>query len=281
MSPRPPVVLTIAGSDPSGGAGIQGDLKTFSALGAYGTAVLTSLTAQSTQGVTDAHVVPADFVRAQLDTLLDDVAVDAAKIGMLASAATTDAVLDFLDERAEAVPVVVLDPVMVSTAGSRLLAQDAVGPMRQLLAHVSLITPNLPEAAVLLDTDPAEDLDTMRAQAAALREMGAARVLVKGGHLGGDAHATDLWLDDAGEQLLTAPRVPTVNSHGTGCALSAAIAALAPRTGSVLEATRQAKTWLTGTLRAADALHIGHGPGPVHHCHGIWEDPHDWKDSDR
>ena len=154
MSPHPPVALTIAGSDPSGGAGIQGDLKTFSALGAYGTAVLTSLTAQSTQGVTGVHVLPA-----------------------------------FLDERPDAVPVVVLDPVMVSTAGSRLLAEDAVEPMRQLLPHVSLITPNLPEAAVLLDTDPAENLDTIRAQAAALREMGAARVLVKGGHLGGDAHA--------------------------------------------------------------------------------------------
>ena len=121
----------------------------------------------------------------------------------------------------------------------------------------------------------------MRAQAIALRELGAARVLVKGGHLGGDAHATDLWLDDAGEQLLTGPRVATVNTHGTGCALSSAIAALAPRTGSLLEATRQAKTWLTGTLRAADALHIGHGPGPVHHCHDIWKDENDWKDSDR
>ncbi|MEV0869231.1 bifunctional hydroxymethylpyrimidine kinase/phosphomethylpyrimidine kinase [Brachybacterium paraconglomeratum] len=281
MNPRPPIALTIAGSDPSGGAGIQGDLKTFSALGAYGTAVLTSLTAQSTQGVTGVHVVPADFFRAQLDTLVDDVAVDAAKIGMLASAATIETVLAFLDKRSDAVPVVVLDPVMVSTAGSRLLAEDAVEPMRQLLPYVSLITPNVPEAAVLLDADPAEDLDTMRAQAIALRELGAARVLVKGGHLGGDAHATDLWLDDAGEQLLTGPRVATVNTHGTGCALSSAIAALAPRTGSLLEATRQAKTWLTGTLRAADALHIGHGPGPVHHCHDIWKDENDWKDSDR
>ncbi|WP_156253385.1 bifunctional hydroxymethylpyrimidine kinase/phosphomethylpyrimidine kinase [Pseudactinotalea terrae] len=281
MSSRPPVVLTIAGSDPSGGAGIQGDLKTFSALAAYGTAVLTSLTAQSTRGVTGVHVVPAHFVRAQLDTLVDDVAVDAAKIGMLASAATIEAVLAFLDERPDATPVVVLDPVMVSTSGSRLLAEDAVGAMRQLLPRVSLITPNIPEAAVLLDTDPADDLDTMRAQAAALREMGAARVLVKGGHLGGDALATDLWLDDAGEQLLTAPRVPTVNTHGTGCALSSAITALAPRTGSLLEATRQAKTWLTGTLRAADALHIGCGFGPVHHCHDIWKDETDGKNRDR
>lgn len=281
MSPRPPVALTIAGSDPSGGAGIQGDLKTFSALGAYGTAVLTSLTAQSTWGVTGVHVVPADFVRAQLDTLVDDVAVDAAKIGMLASTATIEAVLAFLDERPDAAPVVVLDPVMVSTAGSRLLDEDAVAPMRRLLPHVSLVTPNLPEAAVLLDTDPAEDLETMRSQAAALRRMGAPRVLVKGGHLGGDAQATDLWLDGAGEQLLTAPRVPTVNTHGTGCALSSAIAARAPRTGSLLEATRQAKTWLTGTLRAADTLHVGHGPGPVHHLHDTWQDKDDWKVDDR
>lgn len=278
MNFRPPVVLTIAGSDPSGGAGVQGDLKTFSALGAYGTAVLTSLTAQSTRGVTGVHTVPADFVRAQLDTLVDDIALDAAKIGMLASAATIRTILDFLEERADTVPVLVLDPVMVSTAGSRLLAEDAIGPMRRLIPHVSLITPNLPEAAVLLDTDPAEDLDTMRAQAATLQGMGASRVLVKGGHLGSDTHATDVWLDDEGEQLLTAPRIPTANSHGTGCALSSAIAALAPSTDSLLEATRQAKIWLTGTLQAADALRIGHGPGPVHHCHDIWRNQHHRKD---
>lgn len=270
MNPHPPVVLTIAGSDPSGGAGIQGDLKTFCALGAYGTAVLTSLTAQSTQGVSHVHVVPTDFVRAQLDTLVDDIRLDAAKIGMLASAATIEAVLTFVNDRADALPAIVLDPVMVSTAGSRLLDEDAIGPMRQLMRRVSLITPNLPEAAALLDTEPAQDLDTMRAHARALRDMGAARVLLKGGHLGSDAYATDLWLDDTGEQLLTAPRIPTVNSHGTGCALSSAIAALAPSAGSLLAASRQAKTWLTGSLRAADALRIGYGPGPVHHCHDIW-----------
>ncbi len=274
MSPHPPVALTIAGSDPSGGAGIQGDLKTFSALGAYGTAVLTSLTAQSTLGVSHVHVVPTDFVRAQLDTLVDDITLDAAKIGMLASAATIEAVLAFVHDRADAIPVIVLDPVMVSTAGSRLLDEDAIGPMRDLMRHVSLITPNLPEAAALLDTEPAHDLATMRAQASALRSMGAARVLLKGGHLGSHEQATDLWLDDQGEQLLTAPRVPTLNSHGTGCALSSAITALVPSARSLCEATRQAKAWLTGALQAADTLRIGHSAGPVHHFHDTWNSSH-------
>jgi hydroxymethylpyrimidine/phosphomethylpyrimidine kinase len=270
---RPPVALTIAGSDPSGGAGIQADLKTFSALGVYGTAVLTALTAQSTLGVTGIHTVPAQFVRDQLDTLLADVRVDAIKIGMLATAPIIEAVAAFLGERsrdgADPHPIVVLDPVMVSASGSRLLDDGAVAAMCALLPLASVITPNLPEAAALLGQDEARDVDVMRAQARALRDRGARRVLLKGGHLTG-ADATDLWLDGDGERLLHAPRVPTRNTHGTGCSLSSAIAALVPQRGSWLAAVTDAKSWLTGALAAGDCLDIGHGPGPVHHFYELW-----------
>ncbi|QTE27908.1 bifunctional hydroxymethylpyrimidine kinase/phosphomethylpyrimidine kinase [Pengzhenrongella sicca] len=292
---RPPVALTIAGSDPSGGAGIQADLKTFSALGVYGTAVLTALTAQSTRGVSGVHTVPPRFVREQLDTLLADVRLDAVKIGMLATAPIIEAVTQLLAERSpagggEPDPVVVLDPVMVATSGARLLDDDAVAAMRRLLPYASVVTPNLPESAALLDVAEAGDLDAMRAQAHALRELGARRVLLKGGHLRGP-DATDLWLDAAGERLLHAPRVPTRNTHGTGCTLSSAIAALAAHATAPLAAgvatapaapaaaarpldwpgvVDEAKRWLTGALAAADTLEIGAGPGPVHHFYEAW-----------
>ncbi|WP_427384102.1 bifunctional hydroxymethylpyrimidine kinase/phosphomethylpyrimidine kinase [Janibacter sp. G56] len=271
---RPTVTLTIAGSDPSGGAGIQADLKTFSALGTYGTAVITALTAQSTQGVTGVHTVPPSFIAEQLQTLVVDVDVDAVKIGMLASAPIVETVGVFLHQQAaiRAEQVVVLDPVMVSTSGDRLLDEDAVALMRELLPQASVITPNLPEAAMLLNQDEAGDLDTMRAQARALREeLGAARVLLKGGHLTGE-DATDLWLDQHGEQLLRQPRVPTRHTHGTGCTLSSAMAALAFRCDTWLETATEAKTWLTAALVHGEGLEIGHGPGPVHHFHQIWSD---------
>lgn len=272
---RPPVALTIAGSDPSGGAGIQGDLKTFTALGAYGTAVVTALTAQSTRGVTGIHTVPPAFVTEQLATLLADVTVDAVKVGMLASADTIAAVGAVL--RAHPDLPVVLDPVMVSTSGSQLLAEDAVEAMRDLLPAASVITPNLLEAAVLTATARAEDLDGMRDQAATLLRMGARRVLLKGGHLPG-AEAVDLWVDDDTVEFLRAARVVTRHTHGTGCALSSAIAALAPHT-PLLPAARRAKKWLTGALQAADTLDVGGGPGPPHHCHDLWTDHR--KDDDR
>ena len=265
------MALTIAGSDPSGGAGIQADLKTFSALGAYGTAVLTALTAQSTQGVSGVHTVPPEFVRAQLDTLLADVPVDAIKIGMLANAPTVRTVAGFLREWAEGQgPAVVLDPVMVATSGSRLLADDAVAAIRELLPYSSVITPNIPEAAVLLDQEEATDLDGMRTQARGLLGLGAPRVLLKGGHLTGE-DATDLWFDADGEHAFTTQRVPTVNTHGTGCSLSSALAALVPRCTSWLQTVDLAKSWLTGALRAADSLQIGRGPGPVHHFYDLWK----------
>lgn len=267
----PQVVLTIAGSDPSGGAGIQADLKTFSALGAYGTTVITALTAQNTKGVTGIHPVPPAFVREQLETLFADVSVDAIKIGMLSDAATVHTVIDFLAELAGSVPVVVLDPVMVATSGARLLDDAAVTAMRELSGYVSVITPNVPEAAALLDVPAANDLDDLRVQARALADRGSARVLVKGGHLRGEL-ATDVWVDNEGEALLQERRVSTLNTHGTGCSLSSAIAALAPRRDSWRGAVTEAKTWLTGALAAADSLDIGHGAGPVHHFYDLWRD---------
>ena len=266
---RPPVALTIAGSDPSGGAGIQADLKTFSALGVYGTSVITALTAQNTQGVTGVHVVPTEFVIQQLETLIADVRLDAIKIGMLANAAIVAAVADFL--RRHPHDFVVLDPVMVATSGDRLLDDDAVQAMRDLMPLASLVTPNLAEAAALLDTQPARTLADMRLHALALQELGALRVLIKGGHHDDGPEAVDLLLDIDGETLLRAPRVDTINTHGTGCTLSSALAALRPQRDSWLEAALDAKSWLTAALAAADLLEIGQGHGPVHHFHGIWD----------
>lgn len=260
----PIVTVTIAGSDPSGGAGVQGDLKTFSALGTYGCAVLTALTAQSTRGVTGIHTVPADFVREQVETLLADVRVEAVKIGMLATTEIIEVVGRLVQDTVRC--PVVLDPVMVSTAGSRLLDAEAVGAMADLLPLVDAITPNLPEAAVLVGGEVATGEPAMRDQVRMLHRLGARRVLLKGGH-GSGPDSCDLWSDETGEHLLTAPRVSTVNTHGTGCALSSAIAALLPQRDGWLPAVRDAKTWLTGALQHADELHVGQGPGPVHHFH--------------
>jgi len=264
----PPVALTIAGSDPSGGAGIQADLKTFSALGAYGTAVITALTAQNTRGVSGVHLVPAGFVTQQLRTLVDDVRLDAIKIGMLGTAELADTVADFL--RWHAHPVVVLDPVMVATSGDRLLSDDAVEALRRLLPLASLITPNLPESAQLLGTDIATDVATMREQARRLVAGGAERVLLKGGHLAEGKDSVDVFADREGVHELAAVRIATKNTHGTGCTLSSAIAALRPVRASWLDATREAKDWLTRAIAAADTLQVGHGSGPVHHFHHWW-----------
>ncbi|PSK96591.1 hydroxymethylpyrimidine kinase /phosphomethylpyrimidine kinase [Murinocardiopsis flavida] len=265
----PPIILSIAGTDPSGGAGIQADLKAFSALGGFGTTVITALVAQTTTGVSEVHEVPAEFVTAQLDTLLDDVRVDAVKIGMLATTEVIEAVARAVD--AHRLANVVLDPVMVAKSGDRLLAADAVEALRtELLPRADLVTPNLPEAADLLGTEEAADLDAMRAQGAALLELGAGRVLMKGGHLP-TREATDLLLAPGAEpEVLRAPRVDTKNTHGTGCTLSSAIAALRPRRPGWPEAVRDAKSYLTEALRHADSLHVGEGKGPVHHFHAWW-----------
>ncbi|BEH03049.1 hypothetical protein brsh051_23300 [Brooklawnia propionicigenes] len=262
----PPVALTIAGSDPSGGAGIQADLKTFSALGAFGTSVITALTAQNTQGVTGVHVVPVDFVAQQFETLVADVRIDSIKVGMLATAELADEVTELLGELDAPV---VLDPVMVATSGDRLLDDDAVQAVRRLIAKADIITPNLPEAAVLLGETQATGLDEMSAQAVKLRELGADWVLLKGGHRL-DARATDVLAGPDGVHELVSHVVQTKNTHGTGCTLSSALAALRPRNLDWPSTAAAAKEWITGALDHADELGVGHGHGPVHHFYRFW-----------
>jgi hydroxymethylpyrimidine/phosphomethylpyrimidine kinase len=266
-----PVALTVAGSDPSGGAGIQADLKTFSALGVYGTAVLTALTAQNTRGVTGVHAVPAEFVVAQLRTLLDDVAVHATKVGMLGSADVVRAVAGVLADR-PAGPVV-CDPVMVATSGDRLIDEDAVDAVRTALLPVAdLLTPNVPEAAALLDVAPATDVDGLGQQGTALLALGPAAVLLKGGHLGG-ADSVDVLATSAGITVTRRPRVDTAATHGTGCTLSSALAALAARHHGSPDWARlvdPARDYLQAALAGGAGLGVGSGHGPVHHFAGIW-----------
>ncbi|CEP26353.1 Phosphomethylpyrimidine kinase/ hydroxymethylpyrimidine phosphokinase [Propionibacterium freudenreichii subsp. freudenreichii] len=268
---RPPVALTIAGSDSSGGAGIQADLKSFSALGAYGMSVIVALTAQNTTGVTGVLVTPPEFVTAQLDAVTSDIRLDAVKVGMLASAELATTVRDGLAALRAATPdlPIVVDPVMVATSGAHLLPDDAVEALRGVLRHASLITPNLPEAAVLLDEPQANSVDEMIGQATRLLERGPKRVLVKGGH-GHGTESVDVLASADDVQVLHAPRIDTVNTHGTGCSLSSAIAALRPQRDSWDAAVRDAKDWLSGAIAHADALDIGAGGGPVHHFYRWW-----------
>lgn len=275
----PAVALSIAGSDPSGGAGVQADLKTFSALGAYGTTVLTALTAQSTRGVAGVHVVPAGFVRDQLEVLLDDVTVHAAKTGMIPTAGVVRAVADVMATRAASgsgVGVLVVDPVMVASSGDHLVDDAAVNALREeLLPLADLVTPNAPEAGVLLGCAPARDVDEQVEQAHALRELGPVRVLLKGGHLKGQ-ESTDVLCTPAGVALMTRPRVQTRNTHGTGCTLASAITALAavhePATDTAwMDLMHQARDYLHDALVAGSRLRVGSGGGPVHHFVRWWD----------
>nr|WP_314420572.1 bifunctional hydroxymethylpyrimidine kinase/phosphomethylpyrimidine kinase [uncultured Erwinia sp.] len=260
--------LTIAGTDPSGGAGIQADLKAFSALGAYGTSVITALVAQNTQGVQSVYRIEPDFVGAQLDSVLSDVRIDAIKIGMLAESDVVEVVADRL--RAATAPWVVLDTVMLAKSGDPLLSRQAVATLRErLLPQVSIITPNLPEAAALLDCAMARNEQEMREQGRELLAMGCQAVLMKGGHLS-DTESPDWLFTRELEQRFTAPRVNTRHTHGTGCTLSAALAALRPRHDNWVATVQAAKTWLQGALEQADSLEVGQGIGPVHHFHKWW-----------
>jgi hydroxymethylpyrimidine/phosphomethylpyrimidine kinase len=263
------IALTIAGSDSSGGAGIQADLKTFSALQVYGASVITALTAQNTLGVEGVHVVPPDFVRAQMRAVASDLAVGAIKIGMLATSAVIRAVADGLADFPD-VPVV-LDPVMVAASGDPLLEADAVEALRAILIpHATLITPNLAEAAILLGQAVARSEYEMAAQALKLHETGASAVLIKGGHSAGEA-AIDILFEGDEFVSFEAPRAETENTHGTGCTLSAAIAAELAKGADLAEAVGAAKTYVTEAILAADELEIGKGRGPVHHFYAWWE----------
>jgi len=261
------IAVTIAGSDSSGGAGIEADLKTFSALGVYGAAVITAVTAQNTNGVFGVHELPTEFIAAQINAVFTDLEIGAVKIGMLPNGAAIAVVAEALDRYRPR--NVVLDPVMVASSGARLQRADALDRLRDLLTRVRLVTPNLSEAAALLDVAPARDEGEMRAQAEKLLAQGAPAVLIKGGH-GGGRDSVDLLVEPGHCLRLAAPRVVTKNTHGTGCTFASAIAAGLAKGLPLDAAAQEAKIYVSAAIAAADRLGVGSGRGPLHHFHAWW-----------
>jgi hydroxymethylpyrimidine/phosphomethylpyrimidine kinase len=260
-------VLSIAGSDPSGGAGIQADLKTFAARGVYGMAALTALTAQNTKGVSAIHLVPPEFVAQQIKAVFADIRVDAVKIGMIANSDIAEAVADALATH-RGIPII-LDPVMIAKGGSPLLAPDAIDTLTaKLLPIATFLTPNLLEAAALLREPAAESRLAMADHAMKLRLLGPSCVLIKGGHLGGE-ESPDVLASNEGLIWFEADRIVTTNTHGTGCTLSSAIAAELAKGAPPREAVTIAKRYLSAAIAAAGSLSVGTGHGPVHHLHGL------------
>lgn len=261
-------VLSIAGTDPTGGAGIHADLKAFSAMGAYGMAAVTAVVAQNTQRVRSFVPLDSSFVGEQIDAVFDDVRVDAVKIGMVANSAIAEVIAERLHwHKAENV---VLDPVMVAKNSDRLLDENAVAAIRGTLVPLAtLVTPNLPEAAVLLNTDELTNPEQMESQAARLRGFGCQWALLKGGHLTNEAESVDYLAGPDGITSYSSPRVDTVNDHGTGCTLSSAITSLLPDY-SVPKSVDRAKSYLQGALLASDLLEVGQGHGPLNHFHQFW-----------
>jgi hydroxymethylpyrimidine/phosphomethylpyrimidine kinase len=265
------IALTIAGSDPGGGAGIQADLKTFAALGVYGASVITALTAQNTKGVTAIHDVPDEFIAAQMDAVFSDLAIAAVKIGMLSQVAAIKAVAAGL--RRHHAKKMVLDPVMIASSGERLLTKEAVAAMRrELIPYVLMVTPNLPEAAALTGANLARDEKEMEVQARQILSLGAHTVLIKGGHAEGE-EAVDLLIGQGEVVRLSAKRIATRNTHGTGCTLSSAIAAGLAKGLDFIAATQEAKAYVTAAIANADVLQVGQGHGPLHHFYREWREP--------
>ncbi|MGH1355948.1 MAG: bifunctional hydroxymethylpyrimidine kinase/phosphomethylpyrimidine kinase [Thalassovita sp.] len=263
-----PIALTIAGSDSGGGAGIQADLKTFSALGVYGASVITAITAQNTRDVAAVHPVPIDVVEAQIEAVLSDMDVKAIKIGMLG---TPDLIRAVAARLKSFDGPIVLDPVMVAKSGATLLADEALEALRtHLLPLATVLTPNIPEAAKLLDQAEELTASGLQRQGQALFDMGPGAVLMKGGHGLGEV-CTDWLISAKGATALKADRIQTKNTHGTGCTLSSAIAAGLARGKSLETAVHAAHGWLHQAIRHADELNVGNGHGPVHHFHGVWE----------
>lgn len=260
-------VLTIAGSDPSGGAGIQADLKTFSALGCYGMAAITALTAQSTQGVQGVHIPQAEFLKQQITALFDDVRIDGVKIGMAGNEDTVRVIAQILKEKKTS--HIVLDPVMVATSGDPLLSNAAVEVLKHaLLPLADVITPNIPEAEILLGQEYDGDLEKIAKQ---LLKLGSGAVLLKGGHLDGEA-SVDVIATEKGVFSMEARRIDTKNTHGTGCTLSSALACYLAKGLDVRDAAEAAKSYITDAIKASGQLDIGKGSGPVHHFHGVWDE---------
>lgn len=257
--------LSIAGFDGSGGAGLQADLKTFSALGCYGMSVLTALPVQNTCGVKRCYDIPLQCIEDQLHAIFEDIIPDSIKIGMLFSAPIIELVADFLKKHAPTIPMV-LDPVMVAKSGDLLLQQDAVDSLKHtLIPLATIITPNLPEADTLIQTT--DDLEHL---AEALLNLGSKAILLKGGHVEG-SDANDLFLDQSGQRhWLHAPKINSKNTHGTGCTLSAAICANLALGYSTLEACQRAKHYLYHAILASQHHSVGKGHGPVHHFYHVW-----------
>jgi hydroxymethylpyrimidine/phosphomethylpyrimidine kinase len=262
-----PIALTIAGSDSSAGAGIQADLKTFAALGVYGASVITAITAQNTKGVFGIHDVPADFIAAQINAVFTDLDIGAVKIGMLNTAAAVDVVTAALDRYRPR--NVVLDPVLVASSGDQLLQSNALDRLRELVSRVRVVTPNLLEAATLLDTLPSRDEDEMLEQAQKLLELRPGAVLIKGGH-GGGPESVDFLVEADSCLRLAAPRVAARNTHGTGCTFASAIAAGLAKGLPLEQAAREAKTYVSAAIAGADGLGVGTGRGPLHHFSAWW-----------
>ena len=256
--------MTIAGSDSGGGAGIQADLKTFSALGVYGASTLTAITAQNTVAVTAVHELPTDVIAAQIDAVITDIGVDAVKTGMLSSVAIVEVVAQEL--KRHGIINLVVDPVMVAKSGDALLRREAVDSLRtRLLPLAAVVTPNIPEAETLTGREIVSDED-MRRAAEEIVAMGARAVVVKGGHR--DGPATDLYYDGSRFQEFSAPRFDTVNTHGTGCTFASAVAAGLAQGKDVIDAVAQAKEYVTGAIR--NSYPLGQGHGPVHHFYRVW-----------
>ena len=261
--PRYARVLSIAGSDSGGGAGIQADLKTFSALGCYGMTAITAITAQNTLGVRGIHSIPVDMLRAQIEAVVEDIGVDAVKIGMLATPETVEVVADAI--RTYALPHVVLDPVMVATSGDRLIApQTADVLVRELFPLATVVTPNLDEAALLLGRS-IDGVDALEGAAQALLDLGASGVVLKGGHLPGEWVVDLLALGNGHRQRLESPRIHTHNGHGTGCTLSSAIAAQLALGQDLPQAVESARSYILGAIAAGAAVRTGQGHGPLNH----------------
>lgn len=257
--------LSIAGFDGSGGAGIQADLKTFSALGCYGMTVLTALPVQNTMGVRSCYEIPLDAIQAQLEAIFDDITPDSIKIGMLFNSEIVKLVADFLEKRAFNIPIV-LDPVMVAKSGDNLLLPEAINALKKrLIPLATIITPNLPEAEALMGATA--EMQTLAKQ---LLNIGSHAILLKGGHQDGP-NSNDLYMDQSGQEIwLSSPRITSKNTHGTGCTLSAAIASYLALGQPLIEACRLAKQYLSEALKAAQHSSVGHGHGPVHHFYDMW-----------
>ncbi len=259
-----PTAMTIAGSDSGGGAGIQADLKTFAALGVYGTSVLTAVTAQNTVGVTDVHEIPTDVIAAQMEAVLADIGTGAVKTGMLASGSIIECVAAGLERRN--VPWLVVDPVMVAKSGDPLLREDAIEALRRrLLPKASVVTPNIPEAEALTGLRITDDAEARRA-AKEILDMGAQAVVVKGGHRKGTAK--DLFYDGRGFHEFSSPRINTTNTHGTGCSFASAIAAGLAKDMSLLQAVALAKEYVTEAI--SRSFSVGKGHGPLNHFYRHW-----------